>query len=298
MDAVTVSNLFKSYGAHKAVNGISFVVPEGSFFAFLGPNGAGKSTTISAICSLSGYDSGELKVFGKDPSDPETRRNVGVVFQNPKMDGLLTVRENIVLRGSLYGLDTDPEEAADICIRRTGCTEFADQRYGTLSGGQRRRADIARALVHDPRLLILDEPTTGLDPKTRASVWDLIKTLNKAGLTVMLTTHYMEEAAGADEILIINRGEAAARGTPAEIRDRYSSDRMVFTTSDPVSAAGVLNGAGATFSEENGSFTVPLRSTAESVPLISALGPLVSTLDVRSGTLDDAFLNIIGGMTE
>ena len=299
MDAVSVRNLVKSYGDHVAVNGISFDVPEGRFIAFLGPNGAGKSTTIRAICGLSDYDSGSLALFGKSPSDPESRRDIGVVFQDPKMDRLLSVRENIRFRGACYGLSgSELDSAVDDCIVSTGCDSFADQKYGTLSGGQRRRADIARALVHRPKLLILDEPTTGLDPKTRVHIWELVRRLNSEGLTVMLTTHYMEEAADADDIIIINRGVIAARGTPSEIRDRFCSDSMSFTASDKKSAESILGKMGTEYVFEHDRFVINLGSTSDAVPLISALGSVIDTLDVRSGTLDEAFVRITGGNNE
>ena len=294
MDAVTVENLRKSYGELEAVKGISFSVPEGSFFAFLGPNGAGKSTTIGIIISMLRADSGTVSVFGKDPES--SRPDIGVVFQDPKMDPLLTVRENVSVRGSMYALKgKELASAVDVTLEATGCTEFADRRYGQLSGGQRRRADIARAMVHSPKLLILDEPTTGLDPMSRSSIWELIRGLNGSrGITVILTTHYMEEAADADDIVIINRGEIVAHGTPAQLRDTHCHDTLTFVPRDPSSAASKLDSMGVAYTEEKGSFRITLKRTADSVPIITALGDCMESLEVRSGTLDEAFIEITG----
>lgn len=294
MDAVSVEGLEKSYGEVRAVNGISFSVPEGSFFAFLGPNGAGKSTTISIIISLLKADAGKVSIFGKDPE--ASRSDVGVVFQDPKMDPLLTVRENVTVRGSMYGLGGDAlKEAVQNSIDATDCTEFADRRYGQLSGGQRRRADIARAMVHSPRLLILDEPTTGLDPMSRSSIWELIRGLNASrGITVMLTTHYMEEAADADDIVIINRGTIVAHGTPSQLRDSHCHDTLTFVSKDPSAAEALLGSRGTKYTSDKGVFTVSLSRTADAVPIIAALGDNILSLEVRSGTLDEAFIEITG----
>ena len=294
MDAVFVEGLEKSYGEVRAVNGISFSVPEGSFFAFLGPNGAGKSTTISIIISLLKADAGKVSIFGKDPE--ASRSDIGVVFQDPKMDPLLTVRENVTVRGSMYGLGGDAlKEAVQNSIDATDCTEFADRRYGQLSGGQRRRADIARAMVHSPRLLILDEPTTGLDPMSRSSIWELIRGLNASrGITVMLTTHYMEEAADADDIVIINRGTIVAHGTPSQLRDSHCHDTLTFVSMDPSAAEALLESRGAKYASDKGVFTVSLSRTADAVPIIAALGDNILSLEVRSGTLDEAFIEITG----
>lgn len=273
MNAISVHDLRKSYGDFEAVKGISFDVPEGSFFAFLGPNGAGKSTTISVICSLLPPDSGEVTVFGKEVSDPSVKREIGVVFQDPMMDGKLTVRENLSIRGGMYGLSGDAlEEAVDRALGISGSDGFSDWRYGSLSGGQRRRADIARALVHGPRLLLLDEPTAGLDPQTRKRIWDTVTDLNEhEGLTVLLTTHYMEEAAGADDIVIVNHGEIVAHGTPAMLRERFCSDRMTVVPKDMNAVTEVLGRAGIGFEVKTDTVEIPLSSTIDAVPIMALL---------------------------
>lgn len=295
MSAISVRDLRKSYGDVEAVKGISFDVPEGSFFAFLGPNGAGKSTTISIICSLLDYDSGEVRVFDTDVSDPSVKREIGVVFQDAMMDGRLTVRENLSVRGGMYGMTGDVlERAVDRAIRVSDSSEFADRPYGKLSGGQRRRADIARALVHGPRLLLLDEPTAGLDPQTRSRIWGTITELNRTeGLTVLLTTHYMEEA-GADDVVIVNHGVVAAHGTPTMLRERYCSDRMSVVPRDMNGVASLLESEGIRYETHADVIEIPLSSTLDAIPIMRRLDGLVESLEVRSGSLDDAFIRITG----
>jgi len=295
MDAIVVKDLVKTYGDKVAVNGISFSVPEGSFFAFLGPNGAGKSTTISAICTLLPFDSGSISIFGKDSSDVAIRNDIGVVFQDPKLDSKLTVRENLTVRASMYGLE-DVDAAVRDAMALADCSDFMNQRYGTLSGGQRRRADIARALVHSPRLLILDEPTSGLDPHTRKVIWDSVFRLNREkGITVLLTTHYMEEASNADDVIIIDRGNITVRGTPEQLKDTYSRDRMVLVAKDPEAMDKCLSDMGIAFSEARGTFTIELASTMDAIPIIQSVKDMMESFEVRTGTLDEAFVSITGG---
>ena len=298
MQAISVRGLVKSYGDVQAVKGISFDVPQGSFFAFLGPNGAGKSTTISSICSLLAPDSGTIEIMGKDITDPSVRSSLGVVFQDPALDKKLTVRENLTVKGSLYGID-NLETAVDKAIAEADCVEFADQRYGTLSGGQRRRADIARALVHRPSILILDEPTSGLDPHTRKLLWDEIFKLNKEqGITVLLTTHYMEEAAEADDVVIIDHGEIVAHGTPTELKEMFSSDRLTIVPKEADVVEKILSDAGIGFSADKSILTVPLTRTVDAIPVLELVKEHIASFEVRTGSLDDAFVSITGGGDE
>lgn len=296
MNAISVRDLRKSYGDLEAVKGISFDVPEGSFFAFLGPNGAGKSTTISIICSLLKYDSGKVEVFGKDVADPAVKSEIGVVFQDPMMDARLTVRENLRFRGGMYGLSGGGlADAVDRAVAVSDSEEFADRPYGKLSGGQKRRADIARALVHRPRLLLLDEPTAGLDPQTRRRIWDTVTGLNRdENLTVLLTTHYMEEAADADDVVIINHGEIAAHGTPAALRERYCSDRMDVVPKDMAEAERILGSEGIGYTVRGDSIEVPLAHTVDAVGVVKLLDGKMESLEVLTGSLDDAFIRITG----
>lgn len=227
---IEVSELKKSFGEVRAVQEISFAVEEGSLFAFLGVNGAGKSTTIDMLCTLLKPDGGEAAISGHrlGAEDDAIRRSIGAVFQEGMLDALLTVRENLQVRGSLYGLSGETlRSASERACRAVQAEEFFDRRYGKLSGGQRRRADIARALIHAPKILFLDEPTTGLDPQTRKKVWEAIQNLRREmGTTVFLTTHYMEEAAQADYITIMGHGQILARGTPFELKREYAFDQL------------------------------------------------------------------------
>ena len=225
---IDVINLHKSYGQIKAVNGISFYVEKGSLFAFLGPNGAGKTTTINILSTLLTKDQGE--VFVNDNKlgehEDEIRNAIGIVFQEGVLDPLLSVKENLETRGSFYGLQKEVlNERVKNALEITGIMELSSRKYGSLSGGQKRRADIARALLNAPRILFLDEQTTGLDPQTRKNVWQTIIRLQKEeNMTVFLTTHYMEEADMADYVVIIDNGEIAAKGTPSFLKDEYSND--------------------------------------------------------------------------
>lgn len=295
---IEVTGLAKNYGSVRAVRNIDFYVETGKLFAFLGPNGAGKTTTINIICTLIDMDAGEVRVdglrVGRD--DQQIRDRIGIVFQESVLDPLLTVKENLWTRGSIYGLSR-AELATNVAtaMRVTMIEDLADRRYGTLSGGQRRRADIARALVHRPRILFLDEPTTGLDPQTRKSVWDMIELLRREdGMTIFLTTHYMEEADRADFVIVIDDGQIAAKGTPAELKDRYSSDRLEIKPIDRAKATAALDGAGIAWTERADLILVTLRATIEALPILQLLEGNVAGFQVLNGTMDDAFIGITG----
>jgi len=292
-----VRDLRKSYGDLQAVRGISFDVEEGSFFAFLGPNGAGKSTTISMLCSLLAPDSGDIRIFGKEPD--AAREDLGIVFQENMLDPFLTVRENVSFRGGMYGYSG--EELASrtgSALEKAGCTGFADRPYSKLSGGQRRRADIARALVHGPKILMLDEPTAGLDPQTRELIWSNIRSLQAGGMTVFLTTHYMEEAADADDVVVISAGEISAHGTPAVLRERYSSDYLDILPSDMAAAESYLQAGGIRYEVRVDVIRIPLEKTVDALPILEGLKGGIESFEVRTGSMDDAFINITGGLGE
>lgn len=295
---IRVEGVRKAYGPVLAVDGIRFEVERGQLFAFLGPNGAGKSTTIDMISTLLRPDAGVLEVDGLQVGrdDKEIRRKIGVVFQDGLLDPLLTVRENLRVRGSFYGLrGADLEVAVDRASEVCGVTEFLDRRYGKLSGGQRRRSDIARALVNTPEILFLDEPTTGLDPQTRSNIWRTIKELRESrGMTVFLTTHYMEEAAEADYVVVIDKGRIAAEGTPASLKERYTRDRLVASTSCPGELASVLEREGWRVRVLGDQVSVELADPFEALDLVARHRERIGSFEVLKGTMDDAFIAVTG----
>jgi len=295
---IEVKGLKKNYGPVEAVKGIDFYVEKGKLFAFLGPNGAGKSTTINVICTLLKYDAGDVTVnhleLGRD--DDQIRNQIGIVFQDSVLDSLLTVEENLRIRGGFYGLSKDElTEAINKALIVTDIQDLRNRRYGQLSGGQRRRADIARALIHQPKILFLDEPTTGLDPQTRKSVWTMIENLYiNEGVTVFLTTHYMEEAAKADYVIIIDNGHLVAKGTPNELKDKYSSDSLQIKPNDKSSLLDALSKENISYHCESDVVIIPLQSTIEAMPLLKKYESYISTFQVLNGTMDDAFISITG----
>lgn len=295
---IEVTGLRKNYGNLTAVNDISFYVEKGKLFSFLGPNGAGKSTTIDILCTLLDFNSGECTIGGYDlRNDSENiRQIIGIVFQDHVLDDMLTVRENLTVRAGLYTSDkAEIKKAVYEAVQATELSEIIDRPYGKLSGGQRRRADIARALIQKAEILFLDEPTTGLDPQTRKSIWDTIKRLqSENGMTVFLTTHYMEEAAESDYVIVIDHGTIAAKGTPAELRTRYSSDTIRLFTSEEARLSEILNESQLVFSASSGEIVVKLSDTMAAIPIIEKCKAFISGFQVLQGTMDDAFIGITG----
>ena len=297
---IEVNDLKKSYGKVQAVKGLSFYVEQGRLFAFLGPNGAGKSTTIDIITTFMQKDSGTVTIdgmtLGRD--DDGIRRVIGAVFQDNMLDELLTVKENIMMRGALYGLRGEQlKKAAEKAIAAAEVGDFQNRKYGKLSGGQRRRADIARALINTPKILFLDEPTTGLDPQTRKNVWETIQRLQReTGMTVFLTTHYMEEAAEADYVVVIDNGTISARGTPAQLKEKYAGDflKLVPKKESYEKIASALKEESFTVSESAGTIRVSLSRTMEAIPLIERFKDEIDSFEVLNGTMDDAFIAITG----
>lgn len=295
---IEVSGLHKSYGAVHAVKGLDFYVESGKIFAFLGPNGAGKSTTIDIICTFLKPDSGQAVVDGHilGEEDHAIRSVIGAVFQDRLLDDLLTVQENLKIRGGFYGLkgrrlDGIIREVA----RATGVAEILKRPYGKLSGGQRRRCDIARALVNTPRILFLDEPTTGLDPQTRKNVWETVAALQRqTGMTVFLTTHYMEEAAGADFVIVIDDGQIAAKGTPAQLKEKYTTDKLTLICRDPERVRALLAAQQIRYERQADRVMVGIPSTLAALPLLEQAADFISGFEVTTGTMDDAFIAITG----
>ena len=294
MNAIEIENLQKSYGEVKAVNGVSFSVEEGEFFSFLGVNGAGKSTTISILCGDSPRDGGAVKVEGAEiDADPQgIRRRLGVVFQNSALDKALTVKDNLKYRASLYGVTG--RAFASKLEELTGLfqlKELLSRTVGKLSGGQRRRVDIARALVHDPRILILDEPTTGLDPQTRKTVWEIIRKLREErGLTVFLTTHYMEEAADSDHVVILDAGRVMADATPLQLKNDYTGDYITLygVTEQQVAELAL------SYTRVGEAFRIEVENTEKATQLILKHAALFRDYEIVKGKMDDVFLAVTG----
>ena len=296
MKAIEVKNLIKTYDNIKAVKDISFSVEKDSFFAFLGPNGAGKSTTINIIATLLEKNGGSVRVLGNElgKDDSEIRRNIWVVFQNSMLDDLLTVKENLEVRGSFYDISRK-----DV-LKRIGeindlleIMPFINQRYGTLSGGQKRKADIARALLNWPKILILDEPTTGLDPKSRKDIWTLIDKLRvEKEITIFLTTHYMEEAVDANKVVIIDEGVIVAEGSSEELRLQYSNDRIKVIPKNGL--LEILKKDGVQYYLVNDTINIVIDSCFSGIPFIEKYKEHIKEFEILRGDMDDVFLNITG----
>lgn len=300
MNILEVNELTKSYGSLTAVDHISFTVPQGSMLGFLGVNGAGKTTAINMLSTLLKPDSGSAVICGHvlGKEDAAIRRSIGIVYQQNCLDDLLTVKENLLCRGCLHGATS--QEAAKRLDRLTEILKLEDilkKKYRTLSGGQKRRCEIAAALMHTPQILFLDEPTTGLDPATRNDVWQTIEDLRQSErMTVFLTTHYMEEAAAADQIIILDHGSIITSGTPFALKEAYAFDKLRFYC-DPRQAEDILSlpqTAGLSRKSTPYGLELGIRSTLDALPVLEAAKGCCSGFEVIQGNMDDVFLNAVG----
>ena len=291
---IEISQLNKSFGSVRAVRDLSLNVRRGELFAFLGVNGAGKSTTISVMCGQLKADSGSVSICGLDAENSiaEITRRLGVVFQGSVLDMPLTVRENLESRAALYGITG--RAFAERLDELAGLLDFKallDRPVGKLSGGQRRRIDIARALLHKPEILILDEPTTGLDPQTRRLLWDVVRRLRRdEKMTVFLTTHYMEEAADADYVVILDSGSIAAQGTPLELKNAYAGDFITLYGIAP----DALDELGLKYERLRDAYRVEVADTAAATRLIVEHPELFTDYEITKGKMDDVFLAVTG----
>jgi ABC-2 type transport system ATP-binding protein len=298
--AIEVTDLVKSYGDVEAVRGVSFTVPRGEVFGFLGPNGAGKSTTINMLCTLARPTSGAARVNGYDVTTErdDVRRHIGLVFQDPTLDGYLTAAQNLRLHAELYGVDPGVVgERMRQMLEMVDLWDRRDQQVMTFSGGMRRRLEIARGLLHSPRVLFLDEPTIGLDPQTRSSIWRYIRALQVTeGTTIFMTTHYMDEAEFCDRIAIMDRGEIVVLDTPEALRAAVGADRIVLGTADNDAALSALRerfGIDASIAE--GAVTFHVAAGEAFVPrLFAELGVAITSVAVSRPTLDDVFMQHTG----
>ena len=295
---IEIEHLDKSFQDVHAVNDLSLCIKEGELFAFLGVNGAGKSTTISIMCGMLAKDSGKVFIDGKDV-DKDMRaiaKELGVVFQNTVLDEKLSVKDNLLSRASLYGITG--KEAKDRIAELSELLEFKDlmnRTFGKLSGGQKRRVDVARALLHKPKILILDEPTTGLDPEARKTLWKVITSLRKnENMTVFLTTHYMEEAADADYVVILDSGKIAAKGTPLELKNEYTGDFVTIYNADE----DAVKALGLPCENIRDAVRIAVKDTIEARDLILANPELFSDFEITKGKMDDVFLAVTGKKLE
>ncbi len=294
---VKIENLHKSFKDVKAVDGISFCVKEGELFAFLGVNGAGKSTTINIISGILQKDNGKALICGEDldKNIDKIKSNIGIVFQNSVLDKKLSGYDNLKYRAALYGIfGTDFKNRLKEMTELLDLKDILKRPINKLSGGQKRRLDIARALIHNPKLLILDEPTTGLDPKTRITVWSVIDKLrSEQGLTVFLTTHYMEEASDSDYVVILDSGKIATEGTPHELKNKYANDYIKFYNKMD-EAEEFFVGLGKHIRKERDFILVKLDSTNEVPKYIAQKPEIFDDFEVLKGNMDDVFLNVTG----
>lgn len=296
MKAIEVRNLRKKYEEVEAIKSISFDVEKDSFFAFLGPNGAGKSTTINILSTLLEPTEGDVYVLGHKlgVDDHEIRKKIGVVFQHPMLDDLLTVEENLLIRSSFYDIDKSSfYQRIEEINEYLEIKPFFKQRYKNLSGGQRRKADIARSLLNWPEILILDEPTTGLDPKSRKDIWKLIDKLRQdKEITIFLTTHYMEEVADANRVIVIDQGEIVANGSSEELRLQYSFDRVKIIPKNGLKT--LLDKDKVEYYIVNDTINIQIDGCFSGLELVEKYRSDIQEFEILRGDMDDVFLNITG----
>ena len=293
-NAIEIKNLKKSYGDTLAVDNLSFTVGKGELFAFLGVNGAGKSTAISIICGTLAKDCGEVFVCGEnaDENPASIAKKIGVVFQYSALDKTLSVRDNLLSRAALYGIcGKNAEKRISALAEKLGFTDLLPKTLGKLSGGQRRKIDVARALVHNPGILILDEPTTGLDPQTRVTLWRAIENLRKTeNMTVFLTTHYMEEAADADYVVILDSGKISACGTPIELKNKYTGDFITLYGANENEVSELSY----PYEKIGDAYRVAVPDTAAATALIVKRPEIFRDYEITKGKMDDVFLTVTG----
>ncbi len=295
---IEVRNFVKKFKEFSAVDNISFSVKQGELFGFIGVNGAGKSTTINTLCTLAKKTSGSINIcgFNIESNSDDIRRRIGVVFQNNSLDDFLTVKDNLLFRAYLYEKDrVKVKRNLDKVCQMLNIGHYLNKQYKYLSGGQKRSCDIARALINNPEILFLDEPTTGLDPKTRKNLWKCLDEIRKEDkMTIFLTTHYMEEAAKAQSICVMHKGAIAAEGTPFELKEKYSTDVLKIESNNNDKIKKILNQYGYNYKEETNRLNIAIKSTKESIKIINLVEQYIKSFEVMQGTMEDAFLNITG----
>lgn len=291
---IEIKNLHKAFKEVVAVKDLSFKVKKGELFAFLGVNGAGKSTTISIMCGALAKDNGEVLINRKNIEKDMKLicAELGVVFQNSVLDGALSVKDNLMARASLYNITgKKAKERIEELALMLDFKDIMNRTVSKLSGGQRRRIDVARALLHNPKILILDEPTTGLDPQTRKLLWQTIDNLRKKeNMTVFLTTHYMEEAADADYVVILDSGEIGAEGTPLELKNKYTGDFITVYNVDEKEVAKLNQ----PYEKIRDAYRIAVKNTVIAKELIINNPSLFNDFEITKGKMDDVFLAVTG----
>ncbi len=297
-NVIEIKNLTKKYDSLLAVNDISLNVKEGDFFAFLGPNGAGKTTTINILCTILKNNGGDIEIngFKLGKEDEKIRNSIGVVFQNSHLDKLLTVYENIKIRSSFYNITAEIFSKRIAYISEMmGIKDILDRKYGKLSGGQKRRVDIARALINEPKILFLDEPTTGLDPQTRKKVWEMIEAIQeKNKTTIFLTTHYMEEAVNADRVAIIDKGRIIVNDTPMKLKEKYANSILRIIAIDREALIKYLKKNKYDYKFKVDSIDVILKTSKEALKILKDIEANISSFEVLEGNMDQVFINLTG----
>lgn len=295
---IETKNLSKSFGELKAVNNISFKVKKGGLFAFLGLNGAGKSTTINMLCQIINKDHGEI-IINKcniDNKSETIKKDIGIVFQSSVLDPELTVLQNLISRASLYNLSKEKtKKRLNYLIGIFNLEDILNRPYGVLSGGQRRKTDIARALIHEPKILFLDEPTAGLDPIIRNQVWHILTTLmHENDLTIFLTTHYMEEVLNSNYVVILDEGNIVAEGTPDNLKDLYASDLLRVLSKKSADIEALFNKNNIKYTYKNECYYINLDNPREAYEIINLNPDLLNNFEVIKGNMDQVFLNVTG----
>lgn len=295
---IEVKNFTKKYANFTAVNDISFSVEEGTIFAFLGPNGAGKSTTINTLCTIFDKTEGTMLIDGYDivKQKDKVRSSIGVVFQESTLDVKMTLEENLKMHCNFYDVPKDKiNERIDYVLTVVDLQEWKKKIVGTLSGGMKRRVEIARSLLHTPKVLFLDEPTTGLDPQTRSHMWDYIVKLQKEnGMTIFLTTHYMDEAEVCEKIAIMDNGKIVAIDSPHNLKERYTDDKAYITTKDSDKLEKLLSNMELSFVKKDEIYNISIDKIEDLLAILEEHREYILDMEMKKGTLNDVFLEITG----
>lgn len=295
---IQVKDFTKNYGTFTAVDNVSFEVEEGSVFAFLGPNGAGKSTTINTLCTIFDKTSGKLLIDGHDVTNDKdyVRSLIGVVFQDSTLDSKMTVEENLRMHGHFYRVEKGLiDDRIDFVLNLVDLKNWKKAMVSSLSGGMKRRIEIARSLLHFPKVLFLDEPTTGLDPQTRANIWDyIIKLQKEKNITIFLTTHYMDEAEICKKVAIMDDGKIIANDTPYKLKQQYTKDKAYITSTNESGLEALLEKYAMNYKKKTGYYSIEINTMPNLMELLSAHGSSIEDIEIKKGTLNDVFLEITG----